>query len=181
MQNAISKTLITLGLAGALTATASAQTSMQPQAEGVRTAQNAWRHRRDDGVQASTRPTERVEARLAYVKGALKITDAQQPLWDGYANLLRSRAADREKRMDEWRARAAQNGGRPSPTQQSAIARLERQQQFHAHEISRLNEQLQVEKPLYAALTAEQRQVADKLLSTSGHRGQPGRRMQRGA
>ena len=92
-----------------------------------------------------------------------------------------ARAAEREKRMDEWRARVAQNARRSSRTPQSAIARLEREQQFHAHAISRLNEQLQVEKPLYAALTSEQQQVADKRLSRRGHRGQPGQHMQRGA
>ena len=177
MQNVILKTLITLGCAAALAATASAQTFMQSQAEAVQTEQMARRHGRVDGARASSRPTERAEARLAYMQGALKITSAQQPLWDGYANLLRARAADREKRMDEWRARVAQNAGRPPRSPQSAIARLERQQQFHAHAISRLNEQLQVERPLYAALTTEQRQVADKLWSP---RGQPGRRMNRG-
>src|SRR4051794_24648459 len=39
-------------------------------------------------------PSERVEARLAYAKTALKITDAQQPQWESFANVLRKHASD---------------------------------------------------------------------------------------
>ena len=50
-------------------------------------------------------PTERVEARLAYIKTALKITDAQQAQWDGFANVLRKQARDMDQRIQKFRRR----------------------------------------------------------------------------
>ncbi len=127
-----------------------------------------------------SRPTERVEARLAYMKTALKITDAQQPQWDAFANMLRKQSAEREKRMGEWRARMAQSSEQREHRRPTAIERMEREQQFHAAAIRKLNEQLEVERPLYAALTGEQKQVADELLVSHGHRGKSGQGMKHG-
>jgi len=42
-----------------------------------------------DQTAASDRDQERVEARLAYLKTALKITDAQQSQWDAFASVMR--------------------------------------------------------------------------------------------
>jgi hypothetical protein len=54
----------------------------------------------------------------------------------------------------------------------NAIARMERQQQRHADALTRLNELLAVERPLYAALTPEQKQIADEVLAPrGGHHG----------
>ena len=129
-----------------------------------------------------SQPTERVEARLAYLKTALKITDAQQPQWDAYAGFLRNEAAEREKRMGEWHARWARGGEKREHHRPTAIERIEREQQFHAAAIHRLNAQLEVEKPLYAALSSEQKQVADQVLGSHGRGGMRGHRrgMQRG-
>lgn len=109
-----------------------------------------------------SRPTERVEARLAYVRTALKITDAQQPQWDAYAGLVRKNAQDLEQRFESRRAGESR---RPPQQRHSAIERLERAQSFHALAVSRLNQLLAVEKPLYAALSPQQQQVADVVLN----------------
>ena len=53
----------------------------------------------------------------------------------------------------------------------TSIDRLERQQQQYTAAAARLNEQLAVQKPLYAVLTSEQKQVADQLLSPRGRHG----------
>src|SRR3990170_1827410 len=74
-----------------------------------------------------SRPTERVEARLAYVKTALKITDAQQSQWDAYANVVRKNAQEMEQKFRSRRAGAPGRHQRPN-----AIERLEREQSFHA-------------------------------------------------
>ena len=114
-----------------------------------------------------SKPTERIEARLAYVKTALKISDRQQAQWDAYAALLRKHAKEMEDRF-------AQRGRGPRPeSQPNAIERLERQQSMHANAIVRLNELLAVQKPLYAALSAEQQKVADVVLG-AGMRGPGG-------
>jgi TolA-binding protein len=109
-----------------------------------------------------TRPTERVEARLAYVKTALKITQAQESQWDAYANLVRKNAQDMEQRFQSMRSGEP---GRPRHQRHNAIERLERAQSFHAEVVTRLNQLLAVEKPLYAALSPEQQNVADVVLN----------------
>src|SRR3954467_14413437 len=50
-------------------------------------------------------PSQRVEARLAYARTALKITDAQQPQWENFANVLRKQARERDQRMQQFRAK----------------------------------------------------------------------------
>jgi periplasmic protein CpxP/Spy len=104
------------------------------------------------GKQAFSLPSERVEARLAYVKTALKITAAQQ-------------AKEADARMQERRAKMAANTERKRPT---AIERLERQQAFMATASARIGERLTVQKPLYAALSPEQQQIADQVFASRG-------------
>lgn len=111
---------------------------------------------------AFARPTERVEARLAYVRTALKITDAQQSQWDAYANLVRKYAQEREQR---FKSRQSGEPGRPRHQRPNAIERLERAQSFHAEAVTRINQLLTVQKPLYAALSPEQQKIADVVLN----------------
>ena len=134
---------------------------------------------------AFIRPTERVEARLAYIRTALKIDERQQSQWEAYASLVRSNAKEMEQRFQSRRAARPGPGGpgaRPERPRLSAIERLERQQSVHAEAIVRLNRQLEVQKPLYAALSPEQRKIADEVLNPRmgpggghpGRRGHPG-------
>jgi protein CpxP len=128
-----------------------------------------------------SRPSERIEAQLAYVHTALKITGAQEPQWKAYADKMRQIAAERDKAFQNWRARAgAQRGPGNRPT---LIERMENRQKFHADAIRRLNEVLAVQKPLYAALSDEQKRVAEVVMTPRGHggmRGGPGGRHERG-
>lgn len=107
-----------------------------------------------------SKPTERAEARLAYIRTALKITARQQQQWDAYASFVRKYAKEMEDRRADSRARRPAPGERPN-----AIERLERRQSMYANAVVRLNEQLAVQKPLYAALTPEQQKVADVVLA----------------
>jgi len=161
MRKSIISTLVTLSLAAAAVPLAVAQ-SAAPSAAPQRHAQSAFRL-----------PSERVEARLAYVKTALKITDAQAPQWNAYANVVRKHAQQADQRMQERRARMAQGAERKRTT---AIERLERRQQFLTTALARSSERLTVQKPLYAALSAEQQRVADEVFAPRGHRGQRGGR-----
>jgi Spy/CpxP family protein refolding chaperone len=112
----------------------------------------------------SIMPSERVEARLAYIKTALKITPAQGPQWDAFANVVRKQAAERDKRVQEWRSRVAarDSAERRPPT---VIERMDRAQQFLTAANARLSELSTVVKPLYAVLTDEQKQIADTMLA----------------
>jgi len=162
MRRSIISTLVTLSLAAAAVPLAVAQTAA-PSASPQRSAhaQHAFRM-----------PSERTEARLAYVKTALKITDAQAPQWDAYASVVRKQAQQADQRMQERRSRMerakAAGGERKRPT---AIERLERRQQFFTTAAARSGELLAVQKPLYAALSPEQQRVADELFVPRGHRG----------
>lgn len=123
-----------------------------------------------------SKPTERVEARLAYVRTALKITDAQQPQWNAYADSVRKEAAQREGRMAQWHDRFEQMrkdraAGKPVE-RPSALERLERAEKMHADAAARIGAHLAAVKPLYASLSAEQKKVADEVLVPQG--GRPG-------
>ena len=133
---------------------------------------------------------ERVEARLAYIRTALKITDAQNPQWESFANVLRKQARDRDQRMASFRAKreqGAQGMQRPERPQLSAIDRMEFMQKRMAERSTRLGEVIAAAKPLYATFSPEQKQAADEMLSRQGrgghhrggHRGHRG--MHRGA
>ena len=60
--------------------------------------------RQHEGKHAFTKPSERIEARLAYIRTALKITDAQQAQWNAFAETLRNQARSADQRMQEFRA-----------------------------------------------------------------------------
>ena len=109
-----------------------------------------------------TRPTERVEARLAYVKTALKIADAQRSQWNAYANFVRKNAQDMEQR---FQSRRSGESGHPRQQRPNAIERIEKAQSFHAEAVTRINQYLAVMKPLYAALSPAQQKVADVVLN----------------
>jgi protein CpxP len=113
------------------------------------------------------RMADRAEARLAYIKTALKITPAQEAQWNAFADHVRKTSKDMEQRFQG--ATRPARGERPN-----AIQRLEIQQAFMAEQTKRLTELLAVEKPLYESLSAEQKKVADEVL------GQRGRMAQRG-
>lgn len=158
MKRSIISTLVALSFAAAAVPLAVAQ-SATPSAAPQRPAHS----------QSAFKPSERAEARLAYVKTALKITDAQAPQWNAYANVVRKQAQQADQRMQERRARmAAQGAERKRPT---AIERLERRQQFLTTAAARSSERLAVQKPLYAALSPEQQRVADEVFAPRGQRG----------
>ena len=165
---------------------ASAETAEGSTEASTIVAQAAQQQRAPEGARAQrqgperrfTMPSERVEARLAYARTALKITDAQQPQWDNFANVLRKHARDMDQRFQQrrtqWEAARAQRGeGAPGAQARvrpnvNAIERLERTQQRMAQRSARLNEVIAAAKPLYASLTPEQRQVADGMLAHQG-------------
>ena len=118
------------------------------------------------------KPSDRVEARLAYIRTALKITAAQQPQWDAYAGVRRKQAAAMEKRMQERRAQMEKAPSeRRRPT---AVEQHERQRARLTVVAQHLDELLAVEKPLYAALSPEQQRVADEVLAPRGRGGHGG-------
>jgi protein CpxP len=157
----------------ALTATTTiAQTA--PAANAPSAARPAMRGEHRHDMRGQYRPAmsraDRVEARLAYVKTALKITPAQQAQWDAYANFSRKSAQERDKQFQSRQARGPGVGGHRGRFGGNAIERLERQQAFLAQAQTRVAQRLEVEKPLYAALSPDQQKIADEVLSSRQHR-----------
>jgi hypothetical protein len=128
----------------------------------------AFAHWQHETPRAFRSPVERVEAQLAYLKTALRITPAQEAQWNAYAEVRRKHAREAAERIEQFRARRAEHQHEARP---SAIERLERRQAMMALASTRLNETLAALKPLYAALSAEQRQIADELLAPRGRGG----------
>jgi periplasmic protein CpxP/Spy len=128
------------------------------------------------GTQRTFRmPSERVEARLAYIRTALNIAPSQEPQWEQFANVLRNQAREMDQRIEQRRAQRAQQ---PREARRlTAVERLELRQQRMEAGAARLNEVIAAAKPLYAALSPEQQQVADQII---GQRGGQGRHRHRG-
>jgi hypothetical protein len=156
MNKLFGSALVSVCLAAFATSAAVAQTTPNVESRSASAPGKAWPQR------AFTRPTERVEARLAYLKTALKINDAQQAQWDAYTAVVRKNAQDRE----QWiKSRRSGEKGSPRHQRPNAIERLERAQSLHAELVSRINQLLAVQKPLYAALSPEQQKVADVVMN----------------
>ena len=157
-------TLVFASLATAAAPLVYAQ-STNPDPQGTRVERFA--HRGHHGEGAFRLPSERIEARLAYLKTALKITDAQQAQWDAFADTLRKQARDADQRIQARRSQMAEKRKGTPPT---AIERMEFRQARLAAASARLNATLAAAKPLYAALSPEQQKIADELLAPGGRR-----------
>jgi len=167
MNKLIQTALISAGLVAA----APLALAQAPNAEGGPQARQ-FAHGQGHGQRAQRSPAERVEAQLAYLKTALKITAEQETQWNAFADVRRKQARDAGERMEKFRAQRTEGQKRTPPT---AIERLERRQAMMAAASTRLNETLAAAKPLYAALSPEQQKVADEVLVRGG-RGGPGHR-----
>jgi periplasmic protein CpxP/Spy len=98
-----------------------------------------------------------IEARIAALKAALKITDAQAPQFDRVAQAMR----DNAKEMAQLRQQE-----RSAPAQRlSAIDRLAARQRFDALRAQEAQKLLDAFTPLYAGLSDAQKGTADTLFA----------------
>ena len=93
-----------------------------------------------------------IEARIVQLKTDLKIADAQAAPWTGFADALRQFA----KSMDENHRQRAMSG----EALPARLAAAEKAMEGHLKSMKALEEAL---KPLYAALSDEQKKIADGL------------------
>ncbi len=97
-----------------------------------------------------------MDGRLAYLKAELKITEAQEPLWKAYATAARDNANGMQARcatMMDPKGAAALN----------LPDRLDLHEQFMAAQLDSLREMNKALKPLYAALSEDQKKTADQM------------------
>jgi hypothetical protein len=108
---------------------------------------------------------QHVEGRLAFLRTELKITPAQEPLWNTFAETIRANAQKMAGGMHQGGTMA--QGAMPSLPE-----RLDRQEKSLAARLDALRAMKSALMPLYAAFSDEQKQLADQLI-----RGPMGMRM----
>ncbi len=115
-------------------------------------------------------PGAMVEAHLAFMKTALKLTDAQLPTWNGVADVLREQAKRRDAEITALRASDKTATQLPDlPTV------LQDRQHMIVEEGEDLSKLLIALKPFYVMLSAEQKEIAGHLfLPPHGKAGMPG-------
>jgi periplasmic protein CpxP/Spy len=106
-------------------------------------------------------PGRHIEGRIAYLKTELKITDAQQPLFDAVANLLRDNAKATHDAFQSLR------GDRNQP--QTALARMEARAKVAQLRADGEAKMLAAFRPLYQAMSPDQQKAADEMFEHHGH------------
>lgn len=107
------------------------------------------------------------DGKFAMIKGALKLTDTQQKLWQPVEDLVRARHADRMKKMQDWDAKRAdgkQVGGQRDDAA-SVADRLDRQSKRASAEAEQLKAYSAVFRPFYDSLSEQQKVVAGPLMA----------------
>jgi len=99
---------------------------------------------------------DHVEGRIAFLKTELKITDAQQPLWNAVGDAMRANAKDMAAMMPMM-----QSMMQPSGTLPEKLAGREKAMTAHLEALRKLKSAID---PLYAALSDEQKKTADQLM-----------------
>jgi hypothetical protein len=99
---------------------------------------------------------DHVEGRIAFLKTELKITDAQQPLWNAVGDAMRANAKDMAAMMP-----LMQSMMQPSGTLPEKLAGREKAMTAHLEALRKLKAAID---PLYAALSDEQKKSADQLM-----------------
>lgn len=101
-----------------------------------------------------------IEGRLAFLKTELKITDAQLQAWNTFADAIRTNVQDATHSMPGMGGSMMQQGNKQS----NLIEKMGAREEALNHELERLQKLEAVAKPLYGALSDEQKRTADELL-----------------
>jgi predicted lipid-binding transport protein (Tim44 family) len=105
-------------------------------------------------------PFQHVEGRLAFLKTELKITPAQQPQWDKFAEAFRSVAKNAQSMMQQM----MQGGGSAHPAKAPDL--FARYETMLTTRLDAVRSVKSVFDPLYATLNEEQRKIADEVFAS---------------
>jgi len=100
-----------------------------------------------------------VEGRLAAMKSELGITAKQESAWTAYADNVKKHAEKRQERFAKMREARASGSAPEALAQRAEIAKLRQ---------AELESRAKVFKDLYAALSPEQKEIADRALGGYG-------------
>jgi hypothetical protein len=102
---------------------------------------------------------ETVEQRITSLHAALKITPAQEPLWNAVAQAMRDNAATMDKLVAQTRTTPPQN--------MSAVDDLNTYQKFAQTHVDGLKNLIPSFTKLYAAMPDDQKKVADEVFRST--------------
>lgn len=105
----------------------------------------------------------RLEHRIDHLKSELKITPAQEPQFNQFAQALRDNAAERQKNFQDLRGTPDQH--------RTAVDRLEIGVKLTQIRVEQDQRTLAALRPLYASLSADQKQIADHMFGPHHGRG----------
>lgn len=120
---------------------------------------------RDPGAAHGMMDPQKLDQKLASLKGELKITDAQTPAWNAVADAIRTNVNAMRTAADANKADGKQTDVLKRMEQRDAWAKL------RAQNSDRL---LTAFRPLYAQLNDEQKQIASQKLMQHDKHGQQG-------
>lgn len=103
-------------------------------------------------------PTAALETTLHELGEDLKLTPQQQPLFDGYADKVRSLASDMTRERQRQKTASA--------TQDDVLKRIDRAVDTHRNRLTALEDIAQAAKALYAKLDSGQQLAANPRLAT---------------
>ena len=105
-------------------------------------------------------PFAHLDGQLAYWRAELHIADAQAPVWDTFAAAVRDAAC-------KWRP--AMMTAMQAKGELTALDRLDRHIAFLSAQADAMRSIQAAAKPLYDALSAEQKKAADELMAEHMH------------
>jgi hypothetical protein len=108
-----------------------------------------------DGMDGMRMMAEHVEGRVAFLKAELKITDAQLPQWNGFAQAVRDNAT----------AMQGMQGGMMAMNQAATLPdKLAAREKMMSARLEAVSKLRAAAEPLYAALSADQKKTADEIM-----------------
>jgi hypothetical protein len=110
-------------------------------------------------------PAQRAERHLTMLKGQLKITPEQEPLWQAYAEKMKANAGTGMHAMRDQMA----------DTKLTAPERMTKMQTLMEEHLTKMKGVHDGFNRLYAALTPEQKTVADQHVGQMGRQGKGGK------
>ena len=102
-------------------------------------------------------PFRRIEGQLAYFRAELRITEAQTSQWNAFAEAIRTQS--------EKLRQATQQAMAGSASSNSAPNQMERRIALLSANLEAMRAIAPSAKPLYEALSEEQRRTADELMA----------------
>lgn len=123
--------------------------------------QQQTQQQQPQGQRAAFNPARHIEGRIAYLKTEFKITDAQAPMFDAVANVMR----DNAKAMGE--AFQGLRGDQSQP--RTALTRLEARAKLTQLRADGEAKMLAAFRPLYQAMSPDQQKSADEMFEHHGH------------